>query len=344
MATLSVLDQSPIRTGGTPADAVRETLELARAADRLGFSRYWVAEHHAAGGLAGSAPEILMTRIAADTTGIRVGSGGVMLTHYAPLKVAETFRMLETLYPGRIDLGLGRAPGSDQRTAYALAYAHQPVGAEYFPNQVSDVLGHLTNNLPGDHPFATVTAQPTGESQPAPWLLGSSDQSAQVAAHFGTAFSFAHFINGDGGDQVMEMYRRRFQPSDWLEAPKGNIGVFVICADTEEEAKRLATSRDLWRVRLDQGHIEPIPSVEEAAAYTFSEAERSQVIFHRRRNVIGTPEQVKEQLDNLLVRYGVDEAVVVSITHDFRARLRTYELLAEVYGLEARQPPALAAE
>ena len=323
MTRLSVLDQSPVRHGGTPADAIRETLELERLTDALGYHRYWLAEHHASDGLAGSIPEVLIARVAAETQRIRVGSGGVMLTHYSPLKVAEAFRMLETLSPGRIDLGLGREPGSDQRTAQALAYVGGMTGAEYFPRQVQDVIGWLSGTLEADHPFADVKAQPSGDTMPEIWLLGSSDQSAQVAAHFGTAFSFAHFITDQGGTDVMEMYRRRFQPSEHLANPHGSIGVFVICADTEEEAKRLSSSRDLWRLRLDRGEIGPIPTVDEAQAYTYSDLERSRVAQHRRRNIVGTPEQVRQKLDALLEQYGVEEAAIISITHDFGARKRT---------------------
>ncbi len=339
MPLLSVLDQSPIRAGASPVDAVYESLELARLTDGLGFHRYWVAEHHSSNGLAGSVPEILIGRIATETQSIRVGSGGVMLPHYAPLKVAETFRMLETLYPGRIDLGIGRAPGSDRTTAQALAYTRDPIAIEYFPRQVQDLMSWMSGSLEEDHPFRAVTAQPAGPGVPPVWLLGSSDQSAQVAAHLGTAFSFAHFIT-EGGEPVVEMYKRRFQPSTAVPAPEANIGVFVLVADTEEEVKYHAASRDLWRVRLDQGHIGPIPTPEEALAHQYSEAERERAAFHRRRNIVGTPEQVRQKLDSLLERYGVDEALVVTITHDHRARLRSYELLAEVYDLAPRAEAA----
>jgi luciferase family oxidoreductase group 1 len=257
---LSVLDQSPIRHGGTPAQAVAETLELARAADRLGYSRYWLAEHHSSEGLAGTAPEILIARIAAETSNIRVGSGGIMLSHYAPLKVAETFRMLETLYPGRIDLGIGRAPGSDQRTASALQHGPGALGIEHFPAQIAELMGFLTDALPANHPFTGVHAMPTGKSVPEFWLLGSSDQSAAYAAYFGCAFSFAHFINDEGGAGVMEGYRRHFRPSAGLVAPRGSIGVFVLCAETEAAADNLASSRDLWRcasIKASSGRFLP---------------------------------------------------------------------------------------
>ena len=339
MTVLSVLDQSPIRAGFTPTDAVQETIELARLADRLGYHRYWLAEHHSSDGLAGAAPEVLIARLAAETTRTRVGSGGIMLTHYAPLKVAECFRMLEAINPGRIDLGIGRAPGSDQHTAQALAYSRGMLGPEYYPRQVQDLINWLDNTLEDDHPFRAVSAQPQGPSSPPVWMLGSSDQSAQLAAHFGRPFSFAHFIT-EGGEPVVEIYKRRYQPSDAHPTPEANIGVFVIVADTDEEARRLAVSRDLWRVRLDQGHITPIPTPEEALAYDYSDGERQRAAFHRRRNIVGTPEQVKEKLDTLLARYGVDEAMVITITHDHAARLRSYELLAEVYSLSTRAEAA----
>jgi luciferase family oxidoreductase group 1 len=330
---LSVLDQSPIRQGGTPAQAVAETLKLARAADRLGYSRYWLAEHHSSEGLAGTVPEILIARIAAETSNIRVGSGGVMLSHYAPLKVAETFRMLETLYPGRIDLGIGRAPGSDQRAASALQHGPGARGIEHFPAQLAELMGFLADALPANHPFAGVHAMPTGNSVPEFWLLGSSDQSAAYAAYFGCAFSFAHFINDEGGTAVMGAYRRHFRPSAGLAAPHGSIGVFVLCAESEAAAQNLASSRDLWRLRLDQGILGPIPPVEEALAYPYNERELARVAYNRRRQVVGTPDQVKARLLDLAAAYDVGELVVVSICYDFAARQHSYELLAEAFAL-----------
>jgi len=271
--TLSVLDQSPIRSGRSPADAIQETLQLAAAADRLGYRRYWLTEHHSSEGLAGSAPEILIGQVAARTSQIRVGSGGVMLSHYSALKVAENFRMLETLFPGRIDLGIGRAPGSDRRTAMALAHGPGALGIEHFPAQIRDVIQWVHDSVEPSHSFAGVRAMPVGPSAPEVWLLGSSADSATYAAHFGTAFSFAHFINANGGDEITRMYRACFRPSEWLPEPKVSVGVFVICADTEAEA---------------------------------------------------------------------EELVVVTITEDERSRLRSYELLAEVFDLP--DEPSLPAE
>jgi luciferase family oxidoreductase group 1 len=333
---LSVLDQSPIRAGGTPADAIAETIELARLAERLGYYRYWVAEHHSSAGLAGSAPEILVTRLAAATAAMRIGTGGVMLSHYSALKVAETFRVLETLYPGRIDLGIGRAPGGDYRTSRALQHGPGALGIEHFPQQIADLIGFLRDAVPDGHPFAGVQAQPRGESAPELWLLGSSDQSAAYAAHFGCAFSFAHFITDDAGPAIMAAYREHFRPSPWLAAPAGSIGVFVLCADSEAEARRLALSRDIWRLRLDQGVLGPFPSIEEAEAQPLDREDRLRIAFNRRRHVVGAPEQVKDRLLALAAEYGVEEIVAVTICYDPAARQRSYALLAEVFGLPRR--------
>jgi len=330
---LGVLDQSPIRAGGTPAQAIAESIELAQVCERLGYHRYWLAEHHNSDGLAGAAPEILIARIAAATKTIRVGSGGVMLSHYSALKVAEQFRMLETLYPGRIDLGIGRAPGSDQRTAQALQHGPGALPIEYFPAQIADLLAWLGPGLAADHPFAGVRAMPTGSGMPEFWVLGSSDQSAAYAAHFGLPFSFAHFITERMGPEIMQAYREAYRPSALSPEPRGSIGAFVLCADTEAEADRLASSRDLWRLRLDRGIIGPVPTVEEALAYPYTDAERARVAFNRRRQIVGAPEQCRARLQELGTQFGVDEFVIVSICHDFGARKRSYQLLAEAFGL-----------
>ncbi|MCC6180147.1 MAG: LLM class flavin-dependent oxidoreductase [Chloroflexi bacterium] len=329
MLTLSVLDQSPIRTGQTPADALQETLRLAQVADRLGYHRYWLAEHHSSQALAGSSPEILIGQVAAHTQHLRVGSGGVMLSHYSALKVAENFRMLETLFPGRIDLGIGRAPGSDQRTARALAHGPGALGIEYYPSQVADVIDWLHDRLRPGHPFAGVRAMPVGPTAPEIWLLGSSADSARYAAALGTAFSFAHFINADGGPDIVRVYRHYFTPSDLLAEPRANVGVFVICAATEAEAHRLAQSRQLFIARLYTGQTGPYPTVAEAEAHLWTPRELAIAEHTQNRAIIGTPAQVKERLLALAAEYGVDEVVVVTITEDEASRLRSYELLAE---------------
>ena len=335
MLTLSVLDQSPVRQGVTPRDALLETIELAKHCEALGYRRYWLAEHHATPALAGSAPEIMIARVAAETSRIRVGSGGVMLSHYSSLKVAEQFRMLETLYPGRIDLGIGRAPGSDQLTAAALAHGPGALGIEHFPNQIADLIGYLEHTIPGEHPFSRIHLMPDGETLPEIWILGSSDQSAIFAAYFGRALSFAHFITDEGGPRIVAAYKAQFRPSEQLIAAQASVGVFVICAETEKRAEYLAASRDLARLRQRTGQPMPFPPPEEALSYPYTEAERRFVEHSRRRQIVGTPETVKPQIEALAETYGVDEIVVLTITHDFQARKRSYALLAEAFGLES---------
>jgi luciferase family oxidoreductase group 1 len=330
---LSVLDQSPIRSGGTAADAIHETLELAQICEHLGYYRYWLAEHHSSPGLAGTSPEVFIGQVAGRTARIRVGSGGVMLQHYSALKVAENFRMLEALFPGRIDLGIGRAPGSDQRTSRALKQGSGAPGFDEFPNQIADVLGFLHDALPADHPFQGVRAMPSGPTAPEVWLLGSSDASAALAAHYGLAFSFAHFISDQGGPEITQAYRRYFRPSPHLAAPRSSVAVFAVCAETEAEAVRLARSRELFLLRLYTNRLAPYPSVEEAETYPYTEREMEIVRHVRRRTVAGAPGQVRGHLLEHAAAYGADEIVVVTITHDAKARVRSYELLAEAFGL-----------
>jgi luciferase family oxidoreductase group 1 len=330
---LGVLDQSPVRTGGSAADSVHETLELAQAAERLGYRRYWLAEHHGTPGLAGSSPEILIGQVAARTSRIRVGSGGVMLSHYSALKVAENFRMLELLFPGRIDLGVGRAPGSDGRTARALRRVPEPEGTEFFPEQIAELQAFLGDGFPAGHPDHSVRAMPEVAGAPELWLLGSSDQSAMVAAHFGAAFSFAHFINDEGGAEITRAYARNFKPSAALPAPRASAAVFTVCADTEAEAWRLAKSRELFILQLHTGRPGRYPSAEDAEAYPYTAHELAIVEYNRRRTVAGTPEQVRARLTALAADYGVEELIIVTITHDPKARLRSYELLAQAFEL-----------
>ena len=333
---LSVLDQSPVRSGATPADAIRESVELARLCDRLGYERYWLAEHHSSGGLAGAAPEILIGHIAQATQHIRVGSGGVMLNHYSALKVAETFRMLETLHPGRIDLGLGRAPGSDQHTMQALRAGPGSASIDYYPRQVLDVIGFMENDLEEDHPWRNIVAQPAGPSTPEVWLLGSSMDSASYAAHFGLPFSFAHFITPRGGDMVAEAYRQRYRPSERFPDPLINVGVFALAADTQEQADYLIKSRNLWLIRLMKGELGPFPTPEEADAYDYGPHDLQMLEANRGRSIAGTPDHVAAQLRELAASYQTDQLTLVTISHDFEARKRSYELLAAEFGLTAR--------
>jgi luciferase family oxidoreductase group 1 len=332
---LSVLDQSPIRKGGTPADAVRETLELAQLCDRLGYHRYWVAEHHSSQALAGSTPEVLITRLASLTERMKIGSGGVMLPHYSAFKVAENFRMLETLFPGRIDLGVGRAPGSDQRTMRVLA-AGKPNWNDPsdYPVQVRDLVAWLHDALPDEHASVGITAQPVGGSAPDVWLLGSSDDSAALAAMFGLPFCYAHFINPDGGDGVTRAYRAHFRPSSICPEPKAMMAMGVMCAETDEEANLLSKSRELWSMRLrSQNEPGPFPSIEEALEAEQDPRTRAFMQAMRRRAVTGSPETVRAGIEDHAARYQADEIMIVTICYDFAKRKRSYELIAEEFGL-----------
>lgn len=339
MVKLSVLDQSPVRQDGDARQALKETIALAQAAERLGYSRYWLAEHHGTAGFAGSSPEIMVTRVAAATRHIRVGSGGVMLSHYSPLKVAENFKLLENLYPGRIDLGIGRAPGSDGLTAAALAYGSE-IGIEYFSTKIADMVAFLADETPATEPFKDVRATPAVAQTPEVWLLGSSDQSAAYAAHFGLAYSFAHFIAPQVTGPVLKYYRDNFQPSDMLAPPRANAGVFVICADTQEEADYLAASRDLWRLKLNYGQHLPYPHPDEALAYDYNAQERKMVEANRANRFAGTPESLHDQLSAFAAENALDELVILTITYDFETRLRSYELLAEAFDLRRREEAA----
>jgi luciferase family oxidoreductase group 1 len=332
---LSVLDQSPVRKGGTAAQAVAETLELAQLCDRLGYHRYWLAEHHSSQALAGSTPEVLITRVAGLTERMKIGSGGVMLPHYSSYKVAENFRMLETLFPGRIDLGIGRAPGSDRRTMQVLADGKPSWSdASKYPVQVRDLVAWLHDALPEKHAGQGVTAQPVGASSPDVWLLGSSDDSASLAAHFGLPFCFAHFINPDGGDGVTRSYLEHFRPSALHPEPKAMMAMGVMCAETDEEADLLSKSRDLWATRLrTQGEPGPFPSVEEALEAEQDPQVKTFMRAMRRRGVSGSPETVHAGIEEIAERYKVDEIMLVTIAFDFEKRKRSYELLADAFGL-----------
>ena len=328
-----MLDQSTATKGRTQDEAIRETLALARHCEALGYLRYWVSEHHNTGNIVGTAPEILMAAIAATTRRIRVGSAGVMLPHYSSLKVAEQFRVLEAIAPGRIDLGLGRAPGSDQRTAFALN--PNTGNAEDFPQQVYE-LEKWVSGAPLDprHPFHMIKAHPTGPTSPEIWILGSSDYGAQLAAHFGLPYAFAYFFtDGHGCEQAMELYRRNYKPSERFPKPQATICVWALAADTEAEARHLATSREHSRILRDVGIRDALVPPDEAAAYPYNDAQRAKIESMRRRAFVGTAQQVKGKLTELADKLGLDELVVVTWTYDAAPRHRSYELLAEALGL-----------
>jgi len=329
---IGVLDQSPVISGHTPAQAVHETIRLAKAAEQLGFHRYWLAEHHAIAALADPCPEILLARVAAETSRIRVGTGGILLPYYSPLKVAEQFRMLEALYPGRMDLGIGRAPGGDRVTAMAMS-GGQYSDADNFPEQMQYLVAYLDDAIPAGHPFAKVKAMPAGATAPEVWLLGSSDYSGALAAQLGLRFAFAHFISADGGDAVMRDYKARYEPSAREPAPRSLLCVFVICAKTQAEAERLSASINLRRLNMDYGVNAPVPSHAEAAGYPYTEADRKRIAYHARRLVLGTPAVVRDRLLALRESFQADELMAITITGDYGSRLESYELLAGVFGL-----------
>ena len=328
--TLGIVDQSPVSTGGTGADAVRNTLELARAAERLGYTRYWLAEHHSTNSFAGSAPEVLIPMVAAATTTLRVGSGGVLLPHYSPFKVAEQFRVLEALFPGRIDLGIGRAPGGDARTSLALGYG-RTLAIEHFPEQVGELIGWLENSYDKRHPWGRVRAMPRGDTVPEVWLLGSGGGSAGYAAELGVGYTHAQFISGEDGAATVRAYRERFRPGRHFAEPRASLAVGVVCAESEEEAWRLASSLELWRRRIGMGRDRGIPSPDEALAELGAGWRPS--AHEGARAVIGDPAQVAAGLRGLAARYEVDEVMTVTVTHDHAARIRSYELLAGAMGL-----------
>lgn len=331
---LSILDQSPIVSGHSPAEALRATLELARRAETLGYHRYWLAEHHNVRGLADPCPEILLGQVAAATERMRVGTGGVLLPYYSPLKVAEVFRMYEALFPGRIDLGIGRAPGGDRMTANAMnARAFDDMDA--FPQQVLDVVGWIDRTLPDEHPYALVQAMPTGVGSPEVWLLGSSDYSGALASYLGLRFAFAHFINAHGGDAVSQAYRRDFRPSARESRPYSMVCVFALCASTTEEAERLAASIDLRRLQMATGRESVVATTAEALAYPYTGHDREIIRRERARAVVGTPDEVAARLQRIADNFAADELMVITITGDYAARMRSYELLARAFDLEA---------
>ena len=331
-------------TGRSPDISIRESLALAKHTEALGYHRYWVAEHHNSDSIAGSAPEILISAIAATTTRIRVGSAGVMLPHYSSLKVAEQFRVLEAIAPGRIDLGLGRAPGSDGLTAHALN-PNAATAADQFPAQVRDLLAWLAGEkLIERHPFRDIRAMPEGPTVPEVWILGSSNFGAQVAAHFGLPYCFAYFItDGAGAAEAMEVYRTGYRPSARHPEPLGSVCVWALAADTQAEADRLFASRALARLWRDRGVFSPLPSPEEAAAYPFSQGELARLERIKARSIHGTGDTVAERLRALAAELGVDEVAVLSTAHDPKARRRSYTLMARAFGLSELNK-AIAAE
>jgi luciferase family oxidoreductase group 1 len=332
---LSVLDQTPIAAGTTPASALANSIDLAKHCETLGYHRYWLAEHHASPALAGSAPEILIGAVAAATQRMRIGSGGVMLPHYSPLKVAETFSLLSGLYPDRIDLGLGRAPGSDQRTAIALQRDRRQHAPNDFPGQLAELMGYLEDTLPADHPFAAYAQTLPGlPNAPEPWVLGSSADSAMFAGDLGLPYCFADFINARGASVAAD-YRQRFVPRHPGGKPYVMVAIWTVAAETDAEAERLAAPARMMFAHLLTGRSIAVPDPETALKWLADRPELSQARAGR-RVVAGSPETVRAGVAAAAAEYGADEVMLVNILHDHQARKHSYTLAMQAMtGLSA---------
>ncbi len=333
MIPLSVLDLSPVTTATPGSVALRNSLDLAQLADRLGYKRYWVAEHHNLANIASSSPEIMIGQTAALTSHIRVGSGGVMLPNHAPLMVAERFKVLEALFPGRIDLGLGRAPGTDPVTSYALRARQDPRQGDEFLERFQELLLLERGGYPEGHPFRNVHAVPRDVVLPPIWLLGSSGYSAELAAAVGLGFAFAHHFADHDAASAMLSYRAHFKPSAALDKPYAILGTAAIVADTDAEAERIAASADLHYVRRAKGEYLPLASPEEAAAYSYTAADRERIARQRTRLTVGAVERVKERLLALVDATRADELMITTMVYDHAARRHSYELLAQAFAL-----------
>lgn len=341
---LSVLDQSPVASGSTGADALHHSVDLARHADRLGFTRFWVAEHHGTSMLACTTPEVVIAAIAAATEHLRVGSGGVMLPHYSPLKVAEAFSTLAALFPDRIDLGLGRAPGTDPVTTFALQRDRRHPAPDDFPQQLAELLGYLDGSLPRTHAFARLTALPGLPERPEPWLLGSSAQSGLWAAEAGLPYAFADFIN-PAGAAIARRYRETFQPSSAptsLRHPHVIVATWALCAETDAAAERAAASARMAFALFLQGQPGTIPPIDVALRYLDAHPHAIEALASRRRWTVGGPATVRAGLEALAREYDADEVMIVTITHDHGVRCRSYALIAEAFGQPTRTTGARA--
>jgi len=333
MPPLSVLDLSPVTTGNTGPQALRNSLDLARHVDRLGFTRYWVAEHHNMPNIASTVPDIMIGQIAAVTEHLRVGSGGVMLPNHAPLQVAERYKMLEALFPGRIDLGLGRAPGTDPVTSYALRRRQDDPAGDDFLDRFQELLAFDQRLFPESHPFRKVNAMPADVPLPPLFLLGSSGYSAQLAAHIGAGFSFAHHFSDFDPVGPMMTYREQFKPSATRDKPLAILAVHAVCADTDADAERLASSVDLNFALRRQGHYQAIPSPDEAAAHSYSPTDRALIGQNRARLIVGSKASVMAHLEPIIKATQADEVMVTTMIYDHEARKHSYALLAEAFGL-----------
>jgi len=327
---LSVLDQTPIRRGSNAVEALQESVELVKFADELGYTRYWVSEHHNTFSLAGAAPEVLIARLAAESKNIRLGSGGIMLPNHSTLKVAENFRLLEALYPNRIDLGIGRAPGGDRLTSRLLNPSNDFDPKNYI-EQINDLQAFLTDTPAEGNANGKIRAIPKINTVPALWMLTSSGESAYLAAHMGMALGFAQFINPVGGAEAVAMYRQRFKPSALLAAPQANVGVFIFCSENEETVARTQAVMDYRFLGFEKGRIDDMPDYATASSYRYSPAEWQRVLYNHQRTIMGTPEQVKEKISALANELAVNEVMAATFAESREDRFRSYELLADLF-------------
>ncbi|MBZ0147488.1 MAG: LLM class flavin-dependent oxidoreductase [Pseudorhodoplanes sp.] len=334
MPPLSILDLSPVTTAISGAQALRNSLDLARHADALGYTRYWVAEHHNLSNIASSAPDIMIGQIAAVTSRMRVGSGGVMLPNHAPLTVAERFKVLEALFPGRIDLGIGRAPGTDPVTSVALRRRQDIRDEDDFLERLQELLLLESKGFPDSHPFSRVRAMPSDVALPPLFLLGSSDYSAKLAASIGAGFSFAHHFASHDAADAMQTYRANFRPSPLLAKPYAILAVAAVCAQTADDAERIAATADLNIVRRAKGDYLPLESPETALAFPYTPIDRDRIAQNRERLFVGTPDTMTARLTSLATTTGADEIMVTGMIYDHAARKNSYALLAKAFGLE----------
>lgn len=327
---LGILDQSVVRTGSTAQEAIQETIETVQLAEKLGFSRFWISEHHNSKFIAGSTPEVLMVKLASVTNHIRIGSGGIMLPNHSALKVAENFRMLETLFPGRIDLGMGRAPGTDRITS-SLLNPSNDFSANGYPEQLTHLQHYFSDTASTQH--GQVLAVPQSTTIPEQWILSSSGGSSDIAAEFGMGLAVAKFINGYVDPSVIERYRKNFQPSPYLKTPHALLSIFVLCGETEEIAANMRKHQDYIFLQFEQGKFDSFPDQEFINNYQFSDLERERLRYNAGRVISGTPASVKEQLLQLADDFDVDEIIVSTMAGNKADRISSFELLAEVFEL-----------
>lgn len=326
---LSILDQSPIATDKTVQDALTASIELAVLADGLGYTRYWAAEHHDMAGLSSPAPDMMLAMIGQQTKSLRIGSGAVLLPHYKAFNIAERYNMLASLFPKRVDIGVGRAPGGSAEVTMALSDNFLE-NVRKMPDKLTELQMFLHGNFSKNHMYAKIAPSPVPVVPPDLWLLGTSEKSAILAAEKGTFYAFGHFMTSNNGPAIVEKYRRKYVGKN---QPRVLVAISVICAETRAEAEQLALSSQLWKVQQAKEEANGVPSVEEAKAYPYSDEERGQIEAERRKTIIGNPQEVKRQLEELQEAYQTDEMMIVTITHSYEARKKSYQLLAKAFGL-----------